>query len=241
MFNNLHVLESLPAYVLGSLEEEEAQSLAEHVAGCYLCRSELDSLQRVADQLSLAVPEATPSPGLKPRLMTRIQTLNRQQPSPAGIRSFPKRLLPVTALAGLSLILVLAFSNLLLWQRMNNLEVLTGPLGMRAITLQNTDSAPSASGFVVISADGEDGVLVVDELPTLDESREYQVWLMRAGDARSTSGGVFNVDESGYRGLRIESPESLLSYSSVLVTIEPAGGSTKPTGESVLNGPLFNP
>ena len=110
---------------------------------------------------------------------------------------------------------------------------------MRAIALQNTDAAPNASGFVVIGADGDNGVLVVDELPALDAQNEYQLWLVRNGS--STSGAVFSVDESGYRGMRIEAPQTLLVYSSVRVTIEPTGGSAHPTGEQVLVGSLFNP
>jgi anti-sigma-K factor RskA len=239
MLNDLHVLESLPAYVLGSLDEEEERSVAEHLAGCYLCRQELTAFQQVADQLPLAVPDVSPSEGLRPRLMERIQNLNVKQPSRSEGWRFPQRLVPVGALAGLALILLLAFSNLLLWQRLNNLEVLTGPLGMRAIALENTEAAPAASGFVIMGADGLNGVLVVDKLQQLDATREYQVWLVR--DATYTGGPVFSVDETGYRGLRIEAPESLLTYSSVLVTVEPAGGSPDPTGEHVLNGSLHNP
>ena len=91
---------------------------------------------------------------------------------------------------------------------------------------------------VIISADGKNGVLVVDQLETLSENQEYQVWLER--DSTETSGGLFGVDEDGYRGMRIVAPESLLTYSSVRVTIEPKGGSSRPTGPEVLKGSLFN-
>lgn len=239
MLNDLHVLESLPAYVLGSLDEEEARSVSEHIAGCYLCRQELDAFQRVADQLSLAVPEARPSKDLRLRLMERIQTLKVKETAQPVRWRFPRRLLPVGAVAGIFLIVLLAFSNFLLWQRLNSAEALTGPLGMRAIALQNTAAALSASGFVIMGADGQNGVLVVDKLAPLDEAHEYQVWLVR--DASYTPGSVFAVDETGYRGVRLQAPESLLSYSAVWVTVEPAGGSLNPTGEQVLNGSLFNP
>jgi anti-sigma factor RsiW len=239
MSNDLHVLESLPAYVLGSLDEEEAQSVKEHITGCHLCRQELDAFQAVADQLPLAVPEARPSSDLSARLMERIQSVSVKQTTPPVRWRFPRRLLPVGALAGLFLIIILAFSNVLLWQRMNNLEVLSGPLGMRAIALQNTTAAPSASGFVVMGADGQNGVLVVDKLPPLDATHEYQVWLVR--EASPSGGPVFSVDEHGYRGVRLEAPDSLLSYSEVWVTIEPAGGSASPSGKQVLHGSLFNP
>jgi anti-sigma-K factor RskA len=134
---------------------------------------------------------------------------------------------------------VLALSNLLLWQRLDNLEVLSGPLGMRAIALQNTGAAADASGFLVVSSDGQNGVLVVDDLPTLDPEHEYQLWLERGDE--STSGAVFSVGEDGYRGVRIAAAESLLTYSGARITIEPAGGSAVPAGEEVMGGSLFNP
>jgi len=238
MIEDQHVLESLPAYALGSLDESEAQVIAGHLAGCHICRSELLTFQEIAGQLALAAPQAVPSHELKPRLMERIQSLELNRPKPERWR-FAGRRLAVGAIAGLVLIVTLAVSNLLLWNRLNQLEVLSGPLGMRAIALQNTDAAPNSSGFVVMGADGNNGVLVVDELPALDTQYEYQLWLVRNGN--NTSAAVFSVDESGYRGMRIEAPQTLLAYSSVRVTIEPSGGSAHPTGESVLIGSLFNP
>ncbi len=239
MVNDPHVLESLPAYVLGSLDDEEARSVREHLAGCYLCRQELAAFQRVADQLPFAVPEARPSGELRIRLMERIQSLNSKETTwPAGW-GWARLLLPAGALVGLLLIVLLVWSNLFPWQTGDNSVVLTGPLGMRAIALQNTAAAPSASGFVIMGADGRNGVLVVDKLPPLDATHEYQVWLLR--DSMYTGGPVFSVDESGYRGVRLTAPESLLSYSAVWVTVEPTGGSAAPAGDRVLNGSLYNP
>jgi hypothetical protein len=239
MLESFHIFESLPGYALGSLDEEETRLVTEHLTGCHLCRTELEAFQRVADHLSLMVPEALPSTGLKPRLMKRIQGLNMKRQPLSSARRLSVRPLPIGAFVGLLLIVVLAVSNILLWQKIDHPELLTGPLGMRAIALQNSDAAPDASGFVVIGADGTNGVLVVDELPSLDAKHEYQAWLER--DGKSTSGAVFSVDEYGYRGVRITSLESLLVYSEISVTIEPVGGSDGPTGEQVLKGSLFNP
>ena len=238
MTGNLHVLEFLPAYALGSLEGTEARRVAEHLSGCHMCRTELHEFQNVSDQIALAVPEAVPSENLRRRFIERMEEINSTRPQREVVRA-PSRLLPIGALIGGLLVFVLLASNWVLWQRLNNLEVLSGPTGMRAVTLQNTETAPTASGFVIISSDGLQGVLVVDELPKLDEQYEYQLWLEQNGS--TTSGAVFPVDETGYRGLRIEAPQSLNLYSSVRITIEPAGGSTAPTGDTVLNGSLFNP
>lgn len=241
MLNDTHVLELLPAYALGALEADETQLVTEHVTGCYLCRKELQSFQEVADQFSLMLPEARPSHALRGRLMEQIKTPSPMAKQPARAERWrrPARWLPAGLVAGLLLIFFLGLSNFLLWQRLNNLEVLTGPLGMRAITLQNTPAARGASGFVIMGADGNNGVLVVDKLPPLDATREYQAWLVR--DGKYTNSVVFAVDESGYRGARLTAPESLLTYSSLEITVEPAGGSVSPTGEAVLKGSLFNP
>ena len=96
-----------------------------------------------------------------------------------------------------------------------------------------------ATGFVLISANGDDGALIVDGLPPLGEDQEYQLWLIRDGER--TSGAVFSTDERSYAGMRIRAPRSLLEYSAVGITIEPAGGSAYPTGAQVLRGTLRTP
>ena len=241
MFDETHVSDLLPAYALGSLDADEASHVEEHLLSCWICRNESNAFQTVAEQLSLATPAASPSPDLKDRLLQRVQTARPQQPvlAQAARRSWPERLLPVWGLASLGLIIALAAFNLSLWQRLNQLEFVTAPGGMRAIPLNGTDEASGATGFVLVAADGRNGALVVDGLPPLNADRQYQLWLIR--DGQRTSGAVFSTDEESYGGMRIKVAGSLLEYSAVGITIEPAGGSPQPTGVKVLGGPLFNP
>jgi anti-sigma-K factor RskA len=241
MSDDAHVLELLPAFALGSLDSEEAGRVEQHLLSCLICRRDSDSFQAVTAQLGWMAPPADPSPDLKERLMERVQG-SRSQPrssNPIPSRSRLERLLPVWGLAGLLLIIALGGLNLFLWQRLSNQAAFMSPGGMRAVPLSPTDAASNATGFVLVSADGEDGALVVDGLPPLDESHEYQLWLIRNGER--TSGAVFSTDENSYGGMRIRAPLSLLEYTSVGITIEPAGGSPQPTGERVLGGPLRLP
>jgi anti-sigma-K factor RskA len=244
MSRERHVQELLAAYVLGTLEPDDARRVDEHLPACWLCRQELDELAGVADVLAFSVPAAEPSPEVKERLMRRVRASlppDRQAPArPAGPPARQRALLRVPAWgwAGLGLVLVLLASNLALWVRLQRLETITAPGGMRAVALAAAPAVPQATGFVVIGADGRNGALVVDRLPPLAAGQEYQVWLQR--DGQQTSGGVFTTDESGYRGLRLEAPLSLFEYSRLGITIEPTGGSTQPTGTLVLGGPLFN-
>ena len=241
MFNETHVLDLLPAYALGSLDPNEANQVEEHLLSCWICRNESTAFQTVAEQLSFAAPAAAPSPDLKDRLMQRVQVARPQRPVPvqSSQRPWLERLLPVWSLASLGLIIALAAFNLSLWQRLNHLEFFTAPSGMRAIPLIATNKAPDATGFVIVGADGRNGAVVVDGLPPLDESRQYQLWLIRDGER--ISGAIFSTDEESYGGMRIRVAGSLLEYSAVNVTIEPAGGSPQPTGVHVLGGLLFNP
>lgn len=239
-----HVLELLPAYAIGSLEADEVRRVEDHLQSCLLCRNESNAFQAVAGQLSFAAPAVAPSADLKERLMKRVHAVQPQRRiSPAApsrsSRSLFERLLPVWGLASLILIAVLAGFNFSLWQRMDRLEVSTSPGGMRAVPLSPPETASMATGFVLISADGRNGALVVDGLPPLSEDQEYQLWLIKDGER--TSGAVFTTDENHYGGTRIRAPLSLLEYSAVGITVEPAGGSPHPTGEQVLAGLLHSP
>ncbi len=242
MSDDAHVLDLIPAFAIGALEAEDVARVEAHLAGCLICRAESRAVEEVASQLRLAAAPSAPSPELKERLMTRVQSRRPAVPEPAPApiaRSWFERLLPAWGVASLVLILALGAASLSLWQRVDEMDTFTSPGGMRAIPLSPTDAAATATGFVLVSADGEDGALVVDGLPPLDEEYEYQLWLMRNGER--TSGAIFSTDENSYGGTRIRAPRSLLEYSSVGITIEPAGGSPQPTGERVLGGPLVFP
>ncbi|MGQ0602918.1 MAG: anti-sigma factor domain-containing protein [Anaerolineales bacterium] len=246
MSDDAHVFDFLPAYALSCLDDAEAHQVGEHLTGCLICRTELRAFQTIADQLALLAPGVASPANLKPRLLERIRTTRPtvQVESPparraAMPRALMRRLLPAWGWISFVLILALSAANLLLWQRVNRLEIATAPGGMRAIPLNATDTAPSASGFVIVGVEGRSGALVVDQLPPLSPEWQYQLWLLR--DDQKTSGAIFSTDESGYRGVRIEAPSSLFEYAAVDITIEPVGGSPQPTGAQVLSGPLFNP
>ncbi len=236
-----HVLELLPAYAIGSLDSDEVHRVEEHLSSCLLCREESSVLHEAVGQVGFAAPLAAPSADLKARLMKRVHAAqpHKDPAPPTPAKPLLERLLPAWGLASLLLIVALAGFNLFLWERMDQLEFNTSPGGMRAVPLSPPEAASAATGFVLISADGENGALVVDGLPPLGEDQEYQLWLIKNGER--TSGAVFSTDENNYGGTRIRAPLSLLEYSAVGITVEPVGGSLHPTGPQVLAGPLMNP
>jgi anti-sigma-K factor RskA len=242
MLNHVDVIELLPAYALGSLDEEEAIQVAEHLDTCPGCRAELLSYQAVAAQLALAAPDAIPPARLKQQILRQLQT-PRLEPAIEPHRSWWQRIVdlfqraaPAWGLASLALVVLLVLSNLWWWQRADREGPMVTPGGMQVVAMVGTDAAPAAVGTLVISGDGEYGTLVVDGLPALDPDHQYQLWLIR--DGQRTSGGVFSVNPEGYGALWISSPEPLSSYPAFGITIEPEGGSSGPTGDKVLGGSL---
>ena len=246
MSTHNHALELLPAYSLGSLDEDEAAFVAEHLVDCLACQNELDAYESVVHELALATPEIEPPGDLKRRLLLRIQGNGTAAVVPEPELSWHERLdlfwqylkgVRLWQPALVLLILLLVTSNLLLWRQVNWPAPETDAGRMQAIPLTGTGPASEAEGYLLVSADGRNGALVVDNLPILDADQEYQLWLIRNGER--TSGAVFSVDETGYSGTRVTAPNSLFTYTDAGITIEPAGGSPGPTGNKVLEGNLF--
>lgn len=241
MSNDAHVIEQLPAYALGILDEEEAVHVTEHLATCPGCHAEFLSYEAVADRLALAAPDAVPPVELKKRIIGSLQVPRIEHAT--GPRSWWQRLVslfqgaaPAWGVASLVLVALLVLSNLWWWQRTDQEGAIVVGGGMQVVAMVGTDAAPDAVGTLVISQDGEYGTLVVDGLPSLDEDHQYQLWLIR--DGQRTSGGVFSVNPEGYGALWISSPDPLSSYPDFGITEEPAGGSPGPTGKKVLGGSL---
>ena len=241
MVDEEHVIEQIPAYAMNCLDQAEADRVEDHLAICSACRGELKSYQEIVGDLAFTAPAVEPPARLKQALMDRVQAdltssaASREELPSAwqGLVGMIRRVSPFWSLASLVLVVVLITSNVLLWSQVNRLNA-SQPTGIQIVNLKGAAAVPGASGLIVISTDGRHGTLVVDDLPPLDQSKQYQLWLIK--DGQRTNGGVFSVSPDGYGSLWVSSPEPLAGYSSFGVTVEPVGGSQGPTGEKVLGG-----
>ena len=238
MVSEEHLLDIIPAYALGSLDQKDEIRVSEHLVSCESCTRELEAYQLLVADLPLGVKPYTPSQDLKDKIISRVNAGGRisQQPekSPWWDR-FTKtfRTIPTWGWGAVLVILLLGFSNLLLWGRLSDLDD-SNNQAFFTVQMEGTDAAPNATGMLVLSKDGEYGTLIVDGLPLMDETKEYQLWLI--DDGLRTSGGVFSVSEEGYGYLEVSSQKPLVDYSEFGITTEPLGGSQRPTGEKVLGG-----
>lgn len=234
------VWEAIPAYALGSLEPADSAAIPGHLETCASCRAELDAYQRVTDALALAAPPVTPSPSLRERLLAEVRpALNgramtgrkathprKSAPRPLSVR----RGWPAMALVGLAAVIL----GGLLWAAVlrPGLAVVTPEAGLATIDLLPTDLAPDARGELRFAADG--ATLEVFRLPALAAGTQYQLWLVSDG-ARET-GALFDVNDNGWAETPVRLSRAAADYDTFGITIEPAGGSERPTGDGVLRG-----
>jgi anti-sigma-K factor RskA len=243
MSNQKHVTELIPAYAVSCLDVAESLQVARHLASCAACQAELSRYEAVVDQLSLAVPEAEPTVDLKARLLDQIERPSVEPAAATTAVSRPHWWPPVwwpkvRSLAGPAwwrpavalLLLLLLVSNLFLWHQLN--RALLTANDFQYILLEATEASPGARGLIVVNESGQSGTMIVDGLPLLDDSQQYQLWLL--GNGEREDGGVFSVYRSGYYAMLIHAPESLDQYTGFGITIEPVGGSPGPTGARVL-------
>jgi anti-sigma-K factor RskA len=243
MTSEMHVLDWLPAYALGSLDEGENVQVEAHLASCAECRRELEAYRAVVAELPLAVPLREPPARLRQAILEKAgrsaaqrnvpktATVTRQLPFWQRFRRSLASPVPTWGLVGaLVVVIALLAINVLLLQR-----VASSPgNAFRVIPLTGTTFAPQASAWVVMSDDGRAGTLITEWLPPLKPDQQYQLWLMK--DGKRSNGGVFSVDDRGYASMWVYTTRPLVDYKQFGVTIEPIGGSQAPTGSKVLGG-----
>ncbi len=93
------------------------------------------------------------------------------------------------------------------------------------------------TGFVYIEPQSTIGLMLTYWLPTLGPNERFQVWLITPQGERD-SGGLFSADARGNAHVVLRAPAPFAKYSSVGVTIEPTGGSAKPTSPRVCGGDI---
>jgi len=242
MLANDHALvrELLPAYALKCLEAAEAADVARHLAGCPTCRAELNAYEQVADALALAAPESAPSAALRGVLLATVaagierkgEREKRRKGEGAKKRGrSPFRPLPPSPLLHrrLAVYAVVALAVVvlggLLWAAVGR-----PAMDETMVSLAPSDVAPDAGGELRFGGNG--ATLEVVGLPVLPPEQQYQLWAVRA--EQRASGAIFSVNENGWAEVAVALEHPAAEYDRFGITIEPAGGSSGPTGERVL-------
>jgi anti-sigma-K factor RskA len=101
--------------------------------------------------------------------------------------------------------------------------------------LVGTLPASQARGRYMYSEEEGLGVLFLINLPQLSTDETYQLWVLREG-LSPVSGGTFTPESDGSARSIVRTSDLGGTLAGMAITVEPAGGSTTPTGEIVLQG-----
>jgi anti-sigma-K factor RskA len=246
--------EMLAPLALDALDADVRITMEEHVLTCPRCRAELDGLRDVAS--AMGTTYESPPDGLWEKISSRLyeregsdvvpelvfasgDVSSESGPHRSGLSRRVKALAITVSIAAAAAIIALGLSLSSANSQVNQLQTalsessqsavlsaLATP-GHKVVTMTNATQHQLAK-FVLLP-DGR-GYLVSSKLPTLPSNDTYQLWGFVNGVPISI--GVMG-DSPGQVAFTLASspgPKSLA------VTVEPAGGSLRPTGSIVASG-----
>jgi anti-sigma-K factor RskA len=230
------------AYAADALPEDERRFFEQHLAACDACAQEVAELQATAARLGAASYEPPP-PGLKDAVLAEIDQVRQEPPrtGPAGEGASPSRrrgrwsslAMPAAAavvVAVLGLGAVVANLSTRLSEVETHATQLTDVLAASDAQLVEAEGPDGSRARVVLSATRGEAVFLVAGMDPAPHEHTYELWLI--DDAGATPAGVFDVDERG-RATRVMTGD-LGSTLAIGVTVEPEGGSPRPTTDPVM-------
>ena len=244
----------LGAYALGVLSHAERLAVEAYLQAAPELRAELAEHRHALTRLMNAEPVREPPAQLKNQLMAQVMATSSAkkpllQPAPkprrASLGSWLRAglALPRFGVAALALVAVIAVGGLgTQVVRLSNEQiayrqamVLMYDTTASSVALKGRPAAPAASGKLRFWPEGQVAVLEAYDLPVLESSRAYQLWLVYPDDTRDT-GAIFQVTEpDGTTTVVVRSPRPFNSYVRFGISVEPAGGSPAPTGPGALS------
>jgi anti-sigma-K factor RskA len=231
------------AYVLGALPEEERRSFEDYLAAHPERQAEIDDLVAVAGLLAFSPHEQEPTPELRSRVMKVVEA--EAEPRRVRHRSVFARIgdyLGVRSLAlGAAILLVIGLLswNVLLQGQVQDLQgQVEEAQDQRQVQQSQTIElegawADQGANAEVASIHENKIILVAKNMPSVPEDRTCQIWVI-SGDVHKPS-GLFQPD-GDMTAAPITNP--ITKADVIAVTVEPAGGSNKPTSDPVLSAEL---
>ena len=213
--------EDLAAYVLGALDSREATELERHLEGCERCQEELRWLEPAVQTLPESVERQEPPPGLRASLMAEVRADAEEEARPAPARPARSRrwfLKPAVGFAVLALLVA-------------------GVVGYE-VGKDGGEEKDGASKIVrqingmtvTMIQEGEEGKLELAGVPQPPKDKVFEAWVEREGEVEAVP-ALLVPDRHGHAETTIA---DMSGVETLMVTVEPRGGSETPTGEPIM-------
>jgi anti-sigma-K factor RskA len=220
------------AYVLGALSETERQEFEEFLAAHPERQAEVDELGAVAGLLALSPREHEPPPQLRSRILEVVggEATHAAEDRRSAL-AWIRELLSVRnlALGAAALLVIGLFSwSMFLWEEVQDLQASQ----QRIIVLEGSGVADEVRAEVVVLEGGR-AILMAENIPPVPEDRTMQIWVIENDNPQP--GGLFEPDD---KMVAAAITHPLRGADAIAVTVEPEGGSRKPTSHPMLTAKL---
>jgi anti-sigma-K factor RskA len=258
-------LELAPLAALGALDGEDLKAFDEILRSSMLCRAELAAFEMVAARLPLALEPVAPPSGLREQVLAAVAPAGyRRAEAPNRSWLFPALATAAALIMGLGYVVVrrdrdvarretlgaraglealsqeLTKANVELSTLRQDLareravrELVAHPES-RLARLAGLAAAPKATARIVWNPGSRRAILFVSGLEAAPAGKAYEVWVI--AQAAPVAAGVFQVGPDGSAVFTLPIVDDTARVRTFAVTLEPAAGTTAPTGPMVLAG-----
>jgi anti-sigma-K factor RskA len=259
--DDLHTLTG--SYAVDALPPDELDEFERHLTHCGSCASEVRGLRETAARLALSVAEQPPAQ-MRAQVLAAAERIRQLPPitserpsrgAPRSIRSarsaraarrvWIPRISVVAAAASVALAVVFGVSqsntssrlstleNQLSAARVHNQQV-DSVLAQGDLRLVSNKTSVGGSVSAIVSPRAARLVVVTSGLPALPAGKVYELWLL--GPSVAQPSGLLTAAQHG-RTVPVVATGYVKGYK-LGVTVEPAGGTLKPTTTPIVAMPL---
>jgi anti-sigma-K factor RskA len=234
--DDLHTLTGV--YALDAIDGAERDRFEHHLRRCRPCGNEVRGLAETATALAMAAA-TPPPPQLKQRVLTVAATTRQlppttDHPRPAPQRARITRLATAAAAASLAVAVALGAIALSTRHQLDSAQAqnqaITAVLAAPDAQITTSATTDGGTATVVISRAEHKIVFTTAGLPPLPATKVYELWLM--GPPRIRPAGLLPTPHAGKTPPLLAS--GLAAGDKIGVTVEPAGGTSKPTTTPIL-------
>lgn len=240
--HDLHMLAG--AYALDALETAERERFERHLQHCQQCAQEVRGLRDTAAGLALAVSRVPPSQ-LRERVLAAAAATRQhpplvldQRPAPAPRSAWMPRLAGAAAAIALVAAVVLGFAQAATQGRLDRAraqeQAIEAVLNAPDARIATHRSSVGGTATVVFSDASREMIVTTAHLPSLPASKVYELWLMAPGGSKRA--GLLPAPSGGRTAPVLAS--GVVPGDRAGVTVEPAGGTSRPTTAPILEIPL---
>jgi anti-sigma-K factor RskA len=254
-------------YVLNALDEDEKHEFEAMMQEADQEQIETyQALRSAANNLAMTVEPAEPSDSVEKELMKRIRedagpSIEDASNVEAGKAKNSHSLFRFRMAIAASIVLLLVsvafiIYSVTLHSRVNDQQTeitrlkkvvkknrkMLSILGARTVDLvilKGQKVNPAGYGKVIWDPKKQKALLQVSNLPAVPPGKDYQLWLIKNG--KPVPAGVFDVNgasKNSFFAIQQLAKATRQNADAFAITLEPKGGSSKPTGDMYLVGKL---